>query len=552
MTNTKSTKRALLTSVMALLLCFTMLLGTTYAWFTDSATSSSNVIKSGTLDIKMSYLKHANFSYYYERPDDAMWIDVESDEAEPIFNYDRWEPGYTGAAYVKIENKGNLALRYGISIVPTGEVGKLAEVIDVYYQIYYKSNKLNNVNGWNKMPTNVNVVGSGVDGASGYDKTMVYAGTLKDFIDGKVTLASNQELDPVNASFFDRPQGMIYYAVALHMREDAGNEYQNQSIGDAFDIRLVATQNIGETDSIPNNNMYDAGAEYAVADGVYVQEDGSLKAVSQEALSSVAELASKDDTITSVIYNDAVVPVVRDTDAMNAELAAGKSTIVLTEGAYTIGAAAGKTVTIAGTETTKIDVTSGLTYVRDANITFEGLTIQSAPEGAGYTNGLADATNTVFNNCVINGTLGLDYSCEFNNCEFNISGDYYNVWTWGAGTASFTDCTFNCDGKALLVYANVLDNGTSHQTVNITNCVFNDNGNDTVTGKAAIEITDTYPANNITYDVIINNTTVNGFSVTEQNATTFGGTDLGTNVWGNKNLLTTDDLNVVIDGVDVH
>ena len=53
MTNTRSTKSALISSVIALLLCFTMLLGTTFAWFTDSVTSGSNIIQSGTLDIDL-------------------------------------------------------------------------------------------------------------------------------------------------------------------------------------------------------------------------------------------------------------------------------------------------------------------------------------------------------------------------------------------------------------------------------------------------------------------------------------------------------------------
>ena len=51
MTNKKSTKRALLVSAMAMVICFTMLLGTTFAWFTDSASSNGNIIKSGTLNI---------------------------------------------------------------------------------------------------------------------------------------------------------------------------------------------------------------------------------------------------------------------------------------------------------------------------------------------------------------------------------------------------------------------------------------------------------------------------------------------------------------------
>ena len=262
-----------------------------------------------------------------------------------------------------------------------------------------------------------------------------------------------------------------------------------------------------------------------------------------------------------VVVNGALMKVEGDNAVVgatsNEELAGAtienNATIYLTEGTYKMPSSAqGKTLTIKGTKDTKIDITSGLTYVNGADITFEGVTIQSDPEGAGYTNGFADFKYATFNNCVVAGTLGLDFSCEFNNCEFDIEGDFYSVWTWGAGTATFKGCTFNCDGKALLVYPNVLDNGTSHHTVNITDCVFNDNGDDTITGKAAIEITDTYPDNNLTFEVKITNTTVNGFSVTTQNATTYGGTNLGTNVWGNKNLLTADDLDVIIDGTEVY
>ena len=53
MTNAKSTKKALIASVLSLVLCFTMLLGTTFAWFTDSVTSSNNIIKAGNLDVEM-------------------------------------------------------------------------------------------------------------------------------------------------------------------------------------------------------------------------------------------------------------------------------------------------------------------------------------------------------------------------------------------------------------------------------------------------------------------------------------------------------------------
>ena len=244
---------------------------------------------------------------------------------------------------------------------------------------------------------------------------------------------------------------------------------------------------------------------------------------------------------------------------LDAAIADGATSIVLGAGTYKVPSAlSGKEITIAGTADTKIDVTNGLNYINGSKITFAGVTIQSKA-GTGYDYGFADAEYGIFNNCVIEGSIGLDYSCEFNNCTFNVSGNAYNVWTWGAGTATFNGCTFNCDGKAMLVYANVLDNGTAHQTVNINGCKFYDKGDDTVTGKAAIEITNTYNNPIRTYDVIINDITVEGFSQTVPGAGDFNaaygsvaGSDIGTNVWGNKCELPNTQINVEIDGVDVY
>lgn len=100
MTNTKNTKRALLSSVLALFLCFAMLLGTTYAWFTDSVTSAGNIIQSGTLDIEMYWAKGT------EDPSSADWKDASQGA---IFNSELWEPGYVEARHIKIANVGTLA-----------------------------------------------------------------------------------------------------------------------------------------------------------------------------------------------------------------------------------------------------------------------------------------------------------------------------------------------------------------------------------------------------------------------------------------------------------
>ena len=55
MTKTQKTKRALLASALSLIMCFTMLLGTTYAWFTDSVESGKNTIVAGNLDVELYY-----------------------------------------------------------------------------------------------------------------------------------------------------------------------------------------------------------------------------------------------------------------------------------------------------------------------------------------------------------------------------------------------------------------------------------------------------------------------------------------------------------------
>ena len=123
----KSTKHTLLKSLLALLLCFSILLGTTYAWFTDSVSSVDNIIKSGNLDIAM---------YWAEDLSGNAWKNVEDEDNadnQKIFNYDKWEPGYTEVRHIKIENKGTLAFKYVLDIVPLGEVSILAEVIDVYF-----------------------------------------------------------------------------------------------------------------------------------------------------------------------------------------------------------------------------------------------------------------------------------------------------------------------------------------------------------------------------------------------------------------------------------
>ena len=222
-------------------------------------------------------------------------------------------------------------------------------------------------------------------------------------------------------------------------------------------------------------------------------------------------------------------------------------TVILTPGTYIIpDDAQGKTLTFIGTgnpEDTKIATQDdgsyeGCDYSLDgATVTFENITINT--DSKTYT-GYARCKGT-YKNCVINGTYTLYGDSKFENCTFNVSGNVYNIWTWGAQNMEFDSCTFNSDGKALLLY----QEGTNTINLTVNNCTFNDNGGLT-SRKAAIEIGDAPYGKTPTYNVTVSGTTVNGYEINDE------GYNTGTTLWGNKNSMPADRLNVTVDGVNVY
>ncbi len=218
------TKSRWILSIITLLFCVATFVGTTFAWFTDSVTSSNNIIASGTLDVEMHWAKTL---------DSTDWKNVETDNT-PIFNNKNWEPGYTEVRYIKIKNVGSLAFKYSLAVIPNGRVGDLAEVIDVYYVVN---------------PTS-NLTSASISNLSS-------VGTLKDMIGthkgGGVLLPKNEE----KAGFYS---GEIIVAIALRLPKTVGNFYQDSSVGDTFDIQIIATQYGYESDSFAPD--YDNGAQF--------------------------------------------------------------------------------------------------------------------------------------------------------------------------------------------------------------------------------------------------------------------------------------------------
>ena len=109
----KQTRRALLASVLSLVICAAMLVGTTFAWFTDSVTSGKNTIVAGNLDVELEYATVDTTGALTD------WKSV--DDATDLFVDGLWEPGYAQVVYLRVSNLGTLALKYQFSLNITSE-----------------------------------------------------------------------------------------------------------------------------------------------------------------------------------------------------------------------------------------------------------------------------------------------------------------------------------------------------------------------------------------------------------------------------------------------
>ncbi len=450
--NNNNSSRALLGSVISLLLCVAMLVGSTFAWFTDSATTKVNTIQAGELDIQ---LLDGNTSDAKSLEGKTLQFAKNGDA--PAGEAVLFEPGamYT-LQQAWLYNAGNLHARYQVMITGVTSGTQLAQVLDVY---------VNDVN----CGTLANLVAVG--------------GIVKD-----------GTIEPGAYETFGK--------IDLKMKEEAGNEYQGLTL-DGVAITVLATQASAEYDSY--GDTYD---EKAADEVLFIK--------GQSELQNAANAAVKGE-LTEIVLEDS-----QTTYKFDEELADSLS---------------GKEVVITGDGNVVFEMDT--VAVHDASLTFDGVTVGYADKNY---HGLKHTKELVYRNCTINGqqTLYAQY-VEFDNCEFNVTGNNYNIWTYGASDVIFTGCTFNSDGKSILVYIE----GEIHANITLNSCTFNDNGGVTEK-KAAVEVGSSPYSTDTTYNLYMNDCTVNGYDINDT------GYNTGTTLWGNKNNMDTAHLNVVIDGVDVY
>ena len=458
--NQKATKRALLTSVMALVMCVVMLVGTTFAWFTDTASTGVNKIVAGNLDVDIVDKEGISL-------DGKTLSFVNKDDQSNIL----WEPGATFFTQgFKIVNKGNLALKYKVVVSGTTGDAKLLKAI-----------KLDVVEAKTKEATPVSFANEG-------------------------NLLKQNDSAPADNG--------VYY-LRGHMKEDAGNEYKNLTL-DGISITVYATQYTYEKDSF--DELYDANAgkdtEYYT-----LAEFNALTAIPEGVKNvhiALGAVSLKDGSV--VIGNDNL----RDKygrGTSNGEITytdkAGIN-LIIDGGTIKDGPAVNNSVT--NKIAFKIPDKSTVTFKNVKIEGFFGLT--SAGEDNPYGTPMhGKVASVTFDGCTFDALWlqnGQFYTSQITikNSTFNKHGNsvyssntnplwFKNIGQNGGTNVSIDNCVFNTNRPVKVVEQEV-----SGQTVSITNCTFN-MASDADNKNAAIMFSTTTTGSTLG-NVVVSGNKVNG------------------------------------------
>ena len=227
MTKTRNTKRALIASALALLVCVSMLIGSTFAWFTDSVTSGRNTIQSGNLDVELYYTYDAAVA---KDVNSTQWVKV-TNTTDIFEKGDLWEPGFTKVAYFKVENEGSLALKYQLSADVYEEVAGVNQAGEEFLLSDYIKTAL-------------------VDTDADRDSILALEGTNL-----KASFAMSAKALAANAT--------EVVGLAIWMPTTVGNVANHNGTNVpsiTFGINLIATQQMSESDSFGSD--YDVDAIY--------------------------------------------------------------------------------------------------------------------------------------------------------------------------------------------------------------------------------------------------------------------------------------------------
>ncbi len=651
MKSKKAVRSALGMSVLSIALCAAMLIGTTFAWFTDTASTAVNKIQAGTLDVALEMFDTEKNDWVSA---EGKTLDFVKSPEAPAGEELLWEPGCTyNLPELRVVNNGNLALKYMIKITGIHGDAKLNEVIE--WTINYGTNAAQadgeyyllpagdgdelTISGHMKETAGNEYQGLSIDGVAitvyatqytyeydsngkDYDENATYypvldAAGLKDALVNGGNIRVDSDVVPTETLVAEKNTTLDMNGSTIANKNDVWNEDGNMwslisargadltingngtfqaKENDCFAVDVqdganVVIENgtfIGNIHAVYvlegtltvkggffavqqkysdaskanefvlncyDKNRADGKASIVVMGGTFVNFNPANCKAEGEGTNFVAEgysvVSEKhgNDTWYTVVKGTGVTPGTQE-DLNNGITNATKKdvTVVMPKNSsFTLDSGIAhegtksRDITFVGDGTQTVDVIANaqgaeggqLNYQRGSTFTFENVTIQA---GEGDFDGIV-CDELVYKNCTIQGKLTLYGKATFINCTFdNTMANQYSIWTWGGTDVTFDGCTFNTNGKAILLYGQATAEKPTNLTVN--NCEFNDRNNGSA-GKAAIEIGNDY---NATYTLTVNNATVKGFA---------DGKNTGSKLWANKNSMDAAHLTVTIDGTKV-
>lgn len=492
-----------------------MLIGSTYAWFTDSASTGVNTIQAGNLDIVLEYYNGTT------------WTEVSP--ATRLFDESAlWEPGHTEVAYLHIKNAGSLDLKYKMKVNVPSETGSINQKGEAF--------KLSNYLVFGKIPMSSSTSFYTND-AAGRDAARTAAGSTMGL--SSWTKAGNLYANPIPTT---APAGSVneeYIALVIYMPETVGNVANHQTGTAApkieLGVNIVATQLNSESDSF--GSTYDEGATYPVTDNKGLKDaissaiDGSTTVhitSGEYTLSDSAETSKTEipagTTIVGAGANNTTLNVNKDKIAKD-NVTLKDMTIIGSGSQGTDG-----TLNINGNNTT----IENIDYKGDSNIAiavstggnnsgtiFRGTKITNAFRGIQFWSLSGDS---VIDNCVLDVagyTFNIDAAVA--DSTLTITNSTLNGWT--SYTSGIKQVTFDSCKLGLNAYSYL----RPYSETTLVNCEFTYNGYQLNAGG-----TDAYT-------ITLTNCTINGTLITEENV---------------KNLLLdTDDWNsnatLIVNGVTV-
>ena len=610
-----ATRNALFTSVLSLLLCVSMLVGTTFAWFTDEVVSGMNTIAAGNLDVELFYSKNLDFSD--EKKVDGQTLLFTDKDGNKI---EHWEPGVVAYTNLQVANVGTLALTYRMSLnfgnmntvtyegaeydlsdvlqVAIVDGGFTGERDDAHALTNYQPMESFHVEGELEGDSKAETIGVVVYWMPGDNDNIWNINNDKTTSDGEplrvelgINLFATQE-EFENDSFdntYDEPADNTIAAGETVRLDEDGQKIEENYVnngtliieGGEVDTDSYAVDNRGTAiledvtvnagnpgnyaliargeDAVTTLDQVDltsGGGAIAAADGATVTVNGGKYVVDSTSTSgryviyasgagskvivndgdfswstaknqkrayvyagagTTVEInggtfgkASTRSGYTAGILGDGTViikggtfgfdpskwvapgykaeksgdtwtvgPMATDNAGLNDAIAGGETEIALGAGEYTLPTTTGD-VSISGTK--DVEITIG--KPKAENVALTGVTVI----GSGYATGIQHSQKVVFEDCVIKGVQCL-YADEvlIKDCTIDLTEVVDYIWTYGAKNVTFDGCTFNTNGKAILIYNEGADLVTN---VTVKNCTFNATQSALASGAtaAAIEI----------------------------------------------------------------